>query len=286
MTAASDTIRIMERSDLPAGLRLSHQAQWNQTPEDWRRLLDWEPAGCFALDLAGQVVGTVTTTCYGGDLAWVGMLLVDAANRQRGFGRRLLLHALAHLEQRGIGAVMLDATPLGRPLYGHLGFQEQYGLDRWQGIARIPPAASPNARPLDFGTVSPAVLDLDRRAFGLDRSRLLVGLLTGTQAKGLWAGTTDQPAGYVILRPGAERWHVGPLVANDAASAARLLQSALGTLNGHAVELDVPSFPFAHEIVRGAGLSPVRPFIRMLRGKPPPAGDLSRIYATAAPEIG
>lgn len=286
MTPARGTIRTLQPNDIPAGLRLSRQAQWNQTSDDWRRLLDWEPAGCFALDVAGQVVGTVTTTCYGDDLAWVGMLLVDAACRQRGFGRQLLLHALAHLEGRGIGAVMLDATPLGRPLYERLGFQEQYGLDRWQGIARMPRATSPNTWPLEASTLTPAALGLDRRAFGLDRRRLLLGLLSAPMARGFGAGNSDQPAGYVMLRPGADRWHIGPLVANDAASAVHLLQSALGALNGQAVELDVPSFPFANEIVRGAGLSPVRPFIRMLRGEPAPAGDLSRIYATAAPEIG
>jgi GNAT superfamily N-acetyltransferase len=286
MMEVSGAIRVIEPSDIPAGLRLSRQAQWNQTPEDWRRLLAWEPAGCFALDVAGQVVGTVTTTCYGASLAWVGMLLVDAAYRKRGFGRQLLLHALAHLEERGIGAVMLDATPLGRPLYERLGFQEQYGLDRWQGISRMTPAASPNTWPLETSSLTPTLLDVDRAAFGLDRRRLLLGLLSTPLAQGFGAGTSDHPAGYVVLRPGAERWHVGPLVADDSASAAHLLRSALGAVNGQAVELDVPSVPAAQGIVRAAGLAPARPFIRMLRGAPALGGDLSSIYATAAPEIG
>lgn len=279
-------MRRMRPSDIPAGLRLTAQANWNQTPADWQHLLTWEPDGCWVLDLDGRLVGTVTTTCYGAELAWVGMVLVDVTQRRQGFGHRLLLHALSHLEERGVGAVMLDATPLGQPLYEGLGFHEVYTLDRWQGMAISASAEPLPAQPLAPGDFSSAGRELDRRAFGLDRRRLLHDLQVAAGAKGFQTGNDDGTSGFVLLRPGAQRWHIGPLVAGDAESARGLLQAALAALAGQPVGLDVPRLPAAQNLVRRAGLEPVRQFVRMLRGGPPPAGDLALVYATAGPEIG
>ena len=260
MITANGAIRVMGASEVPAGLRLSQQAHWNQTSEDWRRLLAWEPAGCF--------------------------VLVDAAYRQRGFGRRLLLHALAHLAERGISAVMLDATPLGQPLYQSHGFHELFFLDRWQGIAEMAAVPSRKARLRQRSDLSQALLDLDRRAFGVDRRRLLGEILTAPDSRCYWAGTDDLPAGYVLLRPGAQRWHLGPLVATNAADAAILLQTALAEVAGQPVEIDVPRRPATQEIIGRAGLAPVRPFIRMARGEPLPSDEPPLLYATAGPEVG
>ena len=275
----------LQASDLSAAHQLSCQAGWNQTPADWQRLLAWEPEGCFVLALDGAIAGTVTTTRYGSRLAWIGMLLVDAALRRRGFGQRLLLHALSWLGDTGVGVVMLDATPLGQPLYERLGFRPQCLLDRWQGVAS---AAVSGRRTSKLGPagLSSALLDLDQRAFGLDRSRLLRDLQTAPKAQSIAIGAVEATSGYVLLRPGSQCWHVGPLVAEDGDTAERLLQAALAALDGQPVEVDVPRLQAAQEIVRRAGLSPARPFVRMLRGGPAPPVDWSLIYASAAPEIG
>src|SRR5690348_4685599 len=111
----------MTLADIPAGMRLKEQAGWNQLEADWRRLLDWQPDGCFLAELDGAPVGTVTT-CRLGAVAWVAMMLVEAGQRRRGIGRALMVHALDDLDARGVRTVRLDATPLGRPLYETLGF--------------------------------------------------------------------------------------------------------------------------------------------------------------------
>jgi GNAT superfamily N-acetyltransferase len=278
-------IRTLRQSDVPAALDLSGQAGWNQTPDDWRRLLDWEPEGCFGLDLHCRLGGTVTTTRYGSRLAWIGMLLVDAALRRRGFGRRLLLHALTWLDEKGVRAVMLDATPLGQPLYESLGFRQQDTLDRWQGLATAvgTQRSEPTIAPVNL---SPALLDLDQRAFGLDRARLLRDLHAAPDGRSYWLGDSQRTDGFVLVRPGARRWHIGPFVAASDDAAAGLLQSALAALEGQAVEMDIARDSAATSLARDAGLAPVRPFLRMLRGGPPPAGDRTLLYATAGPEIG
>src|SRR5712692_11935001 len=105
------SIRRMTAADIPFGMGLKEQAGWNQTEADWQRCLELEPAGCFVAELDGTPVGT-TTTCIFGPVAWVAMVLVEAAFRNRGIGTTLMRYALAFLDERGVRTVRLDATPL------------------------------------------------------------------------------------------------------------------------------------------------------------------------------
>ena len=76
MASASSglTIRRMVERDIPAGQRLREQAGWNHTDDDWRRLLAWEPDGCWVGEMDGQIVGSTSTTVYGqrlqGECRW------------------------------------------------------------------------------------------------------------------------------------------------------------------------------------------------------------------------
>jgi len=69
------------------------------------------------------------------------MVLVDPEQRRLGIGSRLLRHAIAWLQARGVAAVKLDATPLGRKVYVQLGFVDEYGLARYGGVAPAAEAA-------------------------------------------------------------------------------------------------------------------------------------------------
>src|SRR5262249_31790482 len=94
-------VRLMTIADLPLGMRLKTQANWNQVEAGWRRFLALEPDGCFVAELDGVPVGT-TTTCIFGDVAWIAAVLVDESLRGKGIGRALMEHALAFLDARGI----------------------------------------------------------------------------------------------------------------------------------------------------------------------------------------
>src|SRR5205823_2447734 len=90
-------IRPMTDADLALGMRLKDQAGWNQTEADWRRFLALEPDGCFVAELDATPVAT-TVTCTFGPVAWLAMVLVEAAVRGRGIGTALAAHALAFLD--------------------------------------------------------------------------------------------------------------------------------------------------------------------------------------------
>jgi predicted N-acetyltransferase YhbS len=397
------SIRPLTHADIPAAQRLRQQAGWNQSDDDWRRLLAWDPAGCWvAVSDHGRVVGTTAVTSYGQRIAWVGMVLVDVEHRRQGIGRALLTHALAYLEQRGVQTVALDSTPEGQPLYASLGFVDAFELERWRGPlpANLPPGGRHEPRPYDgeaeetrgkatrapattaspaahtpddvdpvraqfiappgppapsgppgpSGTVAPsesvvrplaaadalplstavgsdvgaadvraaqrvgaadvraaqrpgggasslrllAAADLpaltayDARLFGTERGHILAALQAGHPAGCVLAERDGSIVGYVLSRPGARAWHLGPLAADDPVTAERLAQAALQPATTlPELVLDVVR-PNAHAIslAQTLGLAPVRRFIRMTRGAPPPAIDASRLYTSAGPELG
>ena len=169
-------IRRLEVADLEFAGEVRAIAGWNQLRPDWERLLRLEPEGCFLAEVEGRPAGTVTTTCYGRQLAWIGMVLVHPDFRRRGVGTRLLTEAIRHLrEERSIRCVKLDATPEGRPLYESLGFQSEWGLKRWWQAPGFGEAreVSEGRRSisLDEGSIR-----LDREVFGADRGKLLEAL--------------------------------------------------------------------------------------------------------------
>src|SRR5947208_15748616 len=109
-------IRTMTDADIPFGLSLSAQNQWNQLDADWRRQLDLEPTGCFLAVRDGTPIGTACC-CVFGDIAWINLVLVDRAQRGQGVGAALMRHVVQHLDERGIASIRLDATQLGQPIY-------------------------------------------------------------------------------------------------------------------------------------------------------------------------
>ncbi|MCC6365063.1 MAG: GNAT family N-acetyltransferase [Bryobacterales bacterium] len=256
-------------------LALSNEAGWNQTVRDWERLLELTPEGCFGKRVEGQLVSTATALVYGERLAWIGMVLTTEAQRGKGFARELLGKALAYCDGRGVRCVKLDATDLGRPVYAKLGFVEERPVSRWVRVAGAFAGAS--------GEVSHAVdFELDREAFGVDRSALLRSL----EGEEVYAVSGR---GYAMSRPGRLGRFFGPCVARDEETARRLLGAFLARHTGESTAWDFcDENEGAARMAREAGYAPVRRLMRMYRGDAAGAGVASgpMIYGLAGFEFG
>ncbi len=270
--------------DVAAGLRLCRAARWNQTERDWRHFLSEPPGGALVAERAGRVIGTVATLRYG-PFAWISMVLVDPDARGKGVGSTLLERGLALIPADV--APRLDATPAGEPLYRKLGFADEYALERWYlDAGRYSLRPSTAARPFDASDW-PATLEVDRRAFGASRERLL-RRLAADAAEYAWVfDDPTGPRGYLLGRHGHVREHLGPLIATDEAAARVLLDTGLEAVAGRAIFIDVPRHQQRFRAyLRAAGFAVERPFLRMYRGLLTAAGDPSLVYAIAGPEFG
>jgi predicted N-acetyltransferase YhbS len=279
-------IRQMTQADLPAADELRRLAGWNQTPEDWRVLLSFEPNGCFVAVPEGTVVGTVTTTTYGRTLAWIGMMLVHPDYQRRGIATRLMQRSLEYLRGCGVGCVKLDATPVGRPVYEKLGFVAESALTRYQRPAGAQVRLeNPGARPLideDWAAVDA----IDGRGFGVSRLRVLRELGKCSLAALVWPAD-GAISGFGMLRRGANAVYLGPIVCGSEEGSGSLIGALLHLARGRPVFWDVPaSNEKAKRAAERFGFAPLRPLTRMRLGPDVVHCDFQSQFAIADPSVG
>jgi predicted N-acetyltransferase YhbS len=277
------SIRTMNAADVPLGMHLKDAAGWNQTEADWRRLLALEPAGCFVAESDGRPVATTCVTVFP-PVGWVSMVLVDPPARGRGIATRLMEHALACLDGRGVRSVRLDATPLGRAAYERLGFVAEYEVARWEGEARAGRPA-PGIAAAGPGDVE-AIAAIDAEAAGTGRSRLLARLREERPDALMALTAGGRIVGYACVRPGTRASQVGPVVAVESGAGETLADAALSACAGGRVFADVP-VPNAAAMrwAEARGLRVQRRFTRMRRGDAVPDRP-ERLWAGFGPEKG
>lgn len=272
--------------DVPAAARLSAGVGWNQDEADWARLLAVNPEGGFAAWLGDELVGTATLVRHGDLLAWLGMVIVREDVRGRGVAGRLVEAALAGLSPPPGGAVGLDATELGAPVYLRRGFEAVAPIDRWVGVLRTLSGASPSVRQAGPGDQE-ALARLDAAATGVDRRRLLERLLAEPGTAVLVAEAGGRAVAYAALRGGRERLHVGPVVAADEAACEAVLDAVAERAAGREAFVDAVRAPWRAQVLERRGLSVARSLQRMLRpALPALAMTGERVLAAAGFEWG
>src|SRR5262245_60024656 len=287
-TAGLPSIVELEVADAAALCPLSQEAGWNQVAQDWRLMLTLGQ-GFGARGDDGRWIGSALTLPLGPRLAWISMLLVTKAARGRGLGTALLSAALAAAEASGRGAG-LDATEFGRPIYLPLGFRDVFALARWQLAAppRTPLAPPPGISVRAAGRDDlAAILSYDPGRSGFCRAAIHGDLASRSAGFAQVASTQSGAlAGFVLGREGRRSWHIGPVVAEDEATALALLSTAAARL-AQPLIVDVPE---RHGQVRdwllAQGATAPRRFSRMLRGSAGEGGEAARIFALAGPELG
>jgi GNAT superfamily N-acetyltransferase len=285
VSSSTIDIRAMGVQDVDFGMELKNLAGWNQLPDDWRRMIELTPDGCFVAMSEGTPVGTATTINYEGKSGWVAMVLVHPEYRRKGIGSALLYACIDHLEQH-VETVKLDATPMGKQLYDTLGFVDEYMMERWLGRG-IKSTEVAGVRPITSDMLS-AVCQFDMPVFGADRSRLLRAMVTETANTSLCVVDHGQLVGYSIVRPGYHAWQIGPMVATEPDVAKRLYQAMLGVVGEEAHVYNDALLPNPHvlDLLRDFGFDKQRHLIRMYKGPNTHPGLPQYVYAASGPEKG
>jgi len=273
-------VRLFRHFDLAGAMRLKEAANWNQTEDDWARLLELEPDGCFVISQDDVVAASATVVVYGTDLAWIGMVLTLPEFRKRGLSSRLMERVLEFATSRAVGKVGLDATDMGFPLYRRFGFETECIVERWERPAGIAPVTSVVAKPW-----RPAP-DLDLLAFGTERSKLLASLAR------VDAASVGDGEGYAMARPGSKAAYFGPCVAKSPVAAENLLRWFLAQHSREQACWDILLDNHdAVALARKYGFQAVRRLRRMVlslhaAAPPPVSPKYSTMFAIAGFEYG
>lgn len=243
---------------IPSAHRLSTQAGWNQTSDDWERLVRVSPGGVKVWLDDGEVRASYSVIGYGNRVAWIGMILVDEAYRGRGLGKMAFELALKDARAQGFAVLGLDATHMGEPIYSKFGFETTVPIVRWHGELQGR-SVTPKEEALLKGW-SESLLEFDLLHAGENRSLLLRDL--AATATILRLEERGEMVAYAAVRPGRTALQIGPVVANSYENSASIFEHLAIEFSGQPVLCDLLR-PEAAGVLAAHGLQPSRSLKRM-----------------------
>ena len=289
----------MTEADIEGGLLLSRTSGWNQSLADWKLLLSLGP-GLFRVASRGsRLVASGGAVRYGDALAWICMILVHPDERGQGLGTRVFDEVLARCRAEAdagrLRSIGLDATPAGRGIYERRGFAPGPALVRMR--VEPEPAPPPSSESRARETPSPGlaalrpedldtVLERDREVFGADRAPVLRHALDDAPELAFVARGENGVTGYCFGRRGDHSNHVGPVVADDPATAAALVRACAVRPLRRPLTLDARAEPGWLEALAGIGFRTVRPLTRMYLGGARPGSRPQHEPVVFGPEFG
>jgi GNAT superfamily N-acetyltransferase len=269
-----------EPRHVPGALRLSQEMGWPY------RLQDWEFAARagqgLVLERAGEVFGTAMRWTYGEIYASVGMIIVTASSQGAGYGSRLFDGVLAASHGRN---VLLNSTEEGLALYRRRGFTAWGTVHQHQGelTRAVAPDAGEGIRPATPSDLA-AIQALDERATGMPRPSMVAALADVGEVVILDRG--GQVAGYAIARRWGRGTMIGPVAAESAEDAQRLILAQLSKLHEQFVRIDVYGEHGLGDWLEGLGLERVNDVTAMVKGRRPVPDGPARMYALANQSFG
>ncbi|MBB6413746.1 GNAT family N-acetyltransferase [Mesorhizobium sangaii] len=236
---------------------LAAQAGWANRKDDLSMLLG---LGCgYVAIINNHLVGSMCMTFFG-EVATIGLLVVDEKMRGQGIGGQLMKLAL---EKAGKRECRLIATSDGKPLYRKLGFDQLEAAPTHRGVVACvdAPDGAEWATRDDLDQIS----EIDRRATGLDRRALISTLWNkGVVAVIRHAGKV---VGYAaMLRYGSDEV-AGPVIACSTYQARRLLSFLFSQRIGALVRVVLRQQSGLAEWLNSIGIAEVSTGTAMRRGK-------------------
>lgn len=280
-------IRSIQLTDIPACMKLSIDQGWNQTEKDWKLLIENPHNVCLLAESGHQIIGTTTAIYYSGDVAWIGMVLVDKEYRRQGISKTLLNNILNKLQS--CKSIKLDATPEGQRVYKNFGFKEEYLITRMTipSMVNLPPIVDNLLlEPILLNNIN-EIIALDEHVFGANRTQLIQSIITNYPQKAWLFNRNDSISGLVLGRVGKKYHHIGPLIASTFIEAKTLISKVLKQLENKPIVVDIPSDKVdLINWLQSLGFIKQRHFVRMYRDKNSFPGLIEKQFLICGPEFG
>jgi GNAT superfamily N-acetyltransferase len=265
------------------------------TAVDWAAAEGWNPgladASCFGVaDRRGFLIGefdgvpaaTVSCVNYGANFSFLGFYLVRADLRGRGYGLRMWKQAIAHAGRRVIG---LDGVVAQQQNYRKSGFELAYANVRYGGAIVAPDR--PQADVIELSQVPLATIEAyDATVFPAPRPAFLRAWVNAPGHVGCARVRDGRLAGFGVIRPCRTGYKIGPLAADDRATAEIVLSALVAKVGGGDIFLDIPGVNRdAIALAEDLGLAPVFETARMYTGTIPRL-QLDRLFGVTTFELG
>ena len=226
-----------EEADILAGWAADEG--WNPGKADIGIAWATDPDAFIALRQGSELAGGGTIFSYGGRFGFMGLFIVRRELRGAGLGAKLWHHRLKRLQDRlrPGASIGMDGVFAMVPFYERGGFALAYRDLRFEGIARG--TADPQVRSLDPSMFA-VVEAVDCAYVPAPRSSFLRQWMFQPGAHAIGLMEKDRLVGYGVARPARAGFKLGPVFAERADIAERLIGSLMAKVAGQQVQLDVP----------------------------------------------
>jgi ribosomal protein S18 acetylase RimI-like enzyme len=276
------TVHTMTRKDLDRALAWAANEGWNPGTHDASAFFAADPAGLFVADLSGEPVACLAAVRFGENFGFLGLYIVRPEYRGRGIGQAVWAAGMAHLAGRNLG---LNGVLEQVPKYEQSGFRVAHYITRYSGRGGgTRPAGLVPLHSMPFEHIA----SYDAACFPARRDALLRKWITLPQSIALGAAGSRGLTGYGVLRKSAYGYKVGPLFADDAETAARLLAGLVATIPGETFTIDVPDATGQPSALPLVGLFELIEEFRTARMYTPgePRLRMSRVFGVTSLELG
>jgi GNAT superfamily N-acetyltransferase len=274
------------RQELDVAVDWAAAEGWNPGLADADAFWAADPSGFVCAEEDGVVIATGSVVSYGGRFGFMGFFIVRPDLRGQGVGRDFWIWRRDTLKARldPGAAIGMDGVFAMQPFYARGGFVFAHRGLRMAGVGAVAPRAPGlvEAASLPYETIA----RYDRRHFGFPRDAFLAPWLKAEGGLALAAQRDGALSGLGVVRPCRRGFKIGPLFADDAATADSLYQALAAHADGQPVFLDIPQAnPQAVALAARHGLKEEFGCARMYLG---PAPDLpwASIYGITTFELG
>jgi hypothetical protein len=246
--------------------------------------VDWQAALAASRifghrDAKGTVLSSSAIYIFSPEFAALALVIVRQEQRGRGLARAAVLECL---RQTPGAAILLVATEYGEPLYLKLGFHSVQQIVRM--IAPRGAAFAAGAKECRRMTESdlPAVLDLDRIAYGADRSGVLRQRWANAERAAVVTDADGRIRGFAWMTRQRGGLVIAPVIASGTEEAIALLGELTEGSADH-LKIEVPDTQVRFiETLQAAGFAIDSTRALMLKNGDFPPGQRDLIFALAS----
>jgi len=276
-------IRQMDRSELDFAVELAAKEGWNPGLHDADSFYAADANGFLVGLLNDKPVACISAVSYEKKFGFIGFYIVAHGYRKKGYGIQLWNAAIQKLKSHNIG---LDGVLAQQHNYKKSGFKFAYSNIRyeWKNVRQ-----RFDKRSLFDGATFPfeRIYEYDRKFFPADREEFLKHWLSMPESFSTVHMMHNEVLGYGVVRKCRVGYKVGPLFANDAATAENIFLNLADQLEEKTpIFLDVPEVNLkAMELAKKFGMKNVFGSARMYTGEFPDI-SVDRTYGVTTFELG
>ncbi len=233
------TFGIMQKNEAEILNEWAIKEGWNPGLSDQQVAKHYDPEAFIALRHHDEFIGGGSIISYDGLYGFMGLFIMRSDYRGQGLGAQLWQYRrdklLSRLQANAV--IGMDGVFNMAPFYARGGFVLSHRDLRYEGIAHGNKAVDV----IPLANINQAMLyAYDNKYFPVPRTEFIKSWINQCGVLGYAIINNNEMVGYGVARPCYQGYKIGPLFADSAEIADKILSSILSEIPSELVQIDIP----------------------------------------------